>query len=394
MQYVITLVHGTWAPRAAWVQSSSALWTRLVTTLPDTVIRPFSWTGKNSVAARHRATDALRGHLRGVLAEYPEARHFVIAHSHGGNIALYALRDIELARQIQRVICLGTPFFHVRRRRPPRPQERLAVGFGLLGGCVLPLMSIVTWLWFALVGPEHVFVFLLLALSSQVLLFLTPRSQPVRAVGARWREWAERVHGACTFPTLPAAKLLIIRTSADEPSAALASAQFISWFVRRAWQSAASRFERMSVLRMFAIFGGGIIAAIFLVGVEGVGGPLGALSEGLFVLWMLVMLWHFLPGWVSFAVLPFLLLWSTPLAFFGWELVLASPLMDVSVEPTPPGQFSVSHFAPTEQPPSADAESRGPDGLLHSSSYEDPRALGLLTQWILEQRPMRVQLDE
>ena len=97
--------------------------------------------------ARHRATTELRDFLRSQLAEYPPeegARHFVIAHSHGGNIALYALRDPELAHRLSGVACFATPFLYVRRR-PYNPiylifvfgaAMALAVGYPL--GVLLP----------------------------------------------------------------------------------------------------------------------------------------------------------------------------------------------------------------------------------------------------------------
>lgn len=59
------------------------------------------------------ATQSLAMELTDRVLNYPHARHFIIAHSHGGNIVCYALRDHpELAQNIAGVITLSTPFLH------------------------------------------------------------------------------------------------------------------------------------------------------------------------------------------------------------------------------------------------------------------------------------------
>jgi len=51
------------------------------------------------------------------LQKYPGARHFIIAHSHGGNVVLYAVRESPLMRsQLGGLVFLSTPFLHVERR--------------------------------------------------------------------------------------------------------------------------------------------------------------------------------------------------------------------------------------------------------------------------------------
>lgn len=173
----------------------------------------------------------------------------------------------------------------------------------------------------------------------------------------------------------------------DELLKAERSAQFASWLVRRAWQSAAARYERLSGSRLFAILGISLLTVFISVATEGAGGLLSYVSTGMLGLSVLVLIWHLLPGWISLALGPLLLLWSTPLAIFGWELVVASPFLDVSVEAVPPGEYSVHHLPPAEEPPAPETEVQGPEGLLHSSSYEDPRALDLLTRWMLRHQP-------
>jgi hypothetical protein len=59
----------------------------------------------------------LRASLWDAISEYPNARHVIIAHSHGGNVALYALKDHELRSRIAGVVALATPFLSTQLRR-------------------------------------------------------------------------------------------------------------------------------------------------------------------------------------------------------------------------------------------------------------------------------------
>jgi hypothetical protein len=115
--YVITLVHGTFAKGAAWVKPGSKLCTHLQKTLPGHVeIRSFEWSGKNEHLARAEAVSELKNQLTRQVDELPHADHYIVAHSHGGNIALYALADPTLQDRIIAAICLNTPFIAVLRR--------------------------------------------------------------------------------------------------------------------------------------------------------------------------------------------------------------------------------------------------------------------------------------
>lgn len=123
-RYVFTLVHGTWARcwlskvmtkmsgSAQWYEDDSTFRSRLASDLPNSIFIRSDWSGGNSVTARLEAAKSLALDLKQRIIDYPDAHHFVIAHSHGGNIACYALRDNpDLAGRIA-VIALSTPFLH------------------------------------------------------------------------------------------------------------------------------------------------------------------------------------------------------------------------------------------------------------------------------------------
>lgn len=115
---VITLVHGTFARNAAWARTDSAFARALSGRLNGKAhFCTFHWSGLNSHSARLRAGAALRAQLEEQIVRFPKARHFIVAHSHGGNVAAYATRDWPRhARAPLAVFCLATPFIHVSMR--------------------------------------------------------------------------------------------------------------------------------------------------------------------------------------------------------------------------------------------------------------------------------------
>ena len=79
---------------------------------------PFRWSGANSVFARDRAATKLADELKTHL-QNQGAMPIIIAHSHGGNVALRALSHVEGANGVG-VVTLATPFLRVFVRAPPK----------------------------------------------------------------------------------------------------------------------------------------------------------------------------------------------------------------------------------------------------------------------------------
>jgi triacylglycerol esterase/lipase EstA (alpha/beta hydrolase family) len=127
----VFLVHGTSAQGAPWIRPDSKLATAIATAYPNVRIVPFDWSGDNSHQARVTAGHQLASRIRQVMEEIPESRIAIIGHSHGGNVALYALRDKAVAALVSEVIFLGTPFFRFVRRdvRPTVNLFALGVGY-------------------------------------------------------------------------------------------------------------------------------------------------------------------------------------------------------------------------------------------------------------------------
>lgn len=117
--YVITLVHGTWAQDAEWPNENGPLARKLREALGGRVIiNRFGWSGENSYRARQEASKDLQQRLSKDVRQHRGAHHFVIAHSHGGNVALYALNDPRLAKSMSGLVTLATPFLTCEPKNP------------------------------------------------------------------------------------------------------------------------------------------------------------------------------------------------------------------------------------------------------------------------------------
>jgi len=114
---VVTLVHGTWGGDTPWTKDGSPLREAIECQLDSrTRFRCFKWSGINTHHARLTAGKELGQYLWQGIREFPEARHVVVTHSHGGNVLLYALRDRALQDKVSAAVCMGTPFIYCVER--------------------------------------------------------------------------------------------------------------------------------------------------------------------------------------------------------------------------------------------------------------------------------------
>jgi hypothetical protein len=119
---IITIVHGTWGGRRGWrkkiplwFEPNSEFRQELCKALygMEVTIEVLAWSGSNSVVARYKAAVNLARQISTNLNLYPDHRHLVIAHSHGGNIALKAM-DIAGSQAFQvRLVTVATPFLQI-----------------------------------------------------------------------------------------------------------------------------------------------------------------------------------------------------------------------------------------------------------------------------------------
>lgn len=77
---------------------------------------PLSGQAKIPTMERLRAGGELLKTLKERIDQYPDSKHFIISHSHGGNVVLYALRDKEIRSNISGLLFMGVPFITCEER--------------------------------------------------------------------------------------------------------------------------------------------------------------------------------------------------------------------------------------------------------------------------------------
>lgn len=143
----LLLVHGTWgrgfdpdkpAGKQRWFEEGSAFWNKVAHGLEYLGTRltmdAFLWSGANSISERGAAAIELAHDLDGAVQAEPDAHLVVIAHSHGGNVALAAIGHMTQDRSRVQLITLATPFLTIRRRTTELADRLFAVSLfiGLL----------------------------------------------------------------------------------------------------------------------------------------------------------------------------------------------------------------------------------------------------------------------
>jgi hypothetical protein len=204
----------------------------------DCSIFPFHWSGANSVLARDRAAAKLADTLKTHLQD-PHATPIVIAHSHGGNVALRALCHLEDTSRV-RLVTLATPFLRVFVRDPPKLDFLvwllLWMAFAVM--VAIPAMGVVVALLSAtkaLAGPETSERLTAWALGGGLLaaaagsvfvlrwlhgILVDPRSKSESGLSR-----AHDIQSAASYPPIGASgpRMLVIRGVDDEASLTLAA---------------------------------------------------------------------------------------------------------------------------------------------------------------------------
>jgi hypothetical protein len=378
---VVTLVHGTWARDAEWTLADSALRATIARAAGGSVaFQRFVWSGKNSIAARRRALEGLVAHLRRLIEGWPRARHYVVGHSHGGNVALQALGDAALSGKVDGLVCLSTPFLNAT------PRELGPVGETALRWLPVLILFYVGELAVKLIAPPHADVFEALMLPAALL-----------AGFALWRGMRRFASAAATSlasQAIDPSKVLILRTTGDEAAAALGAAHLVSWAAGRIWlvtshllgDTVATVEGCRRVLSRHAAASIAIAAFLALGGILVFTRPPAttpisiqvAASIALTVVFLALGVWARGGLVASFLGRFFLATLALPLFLvaillgvaIGPELVVAGLLFQVTGEATPPGRWQIW------QVPAAGG------GLMHSTSYQDPRALEILERWM------------
>lgn len=361
LRYVVTLVHGTFSPQAAWTLPGSELREMLTASVPGQVLfHPFRWSGRNRVSERARAAGHLRDHLATLVKEHKDAVHVVVAHSHGGNVVLRALTEPGLRRDIDGVACLSTPF--------------LSVTWKSFGAALLVHVGVgMGWaaLWIANWAFERS------GWSDIRLLFLAAMAVwlPLMVLGlagqGRLEASAQALCANSQIQTKGLPSMLIVRSPADEASAGLAAAQLVTWatgWVARLVSAVTAVPLRRAGSGVESAVGSGILALwpVFVVATSFLGGlPDLRLLD--------VAFWIAVPSMIVCGCVLILTAFQAIAALFafGPDAAMRGVLLELSPEPVPPGRWTVEQLPASDDP-----------ALRHARSYSDARALELLAAWV------------
>ncbi len=419
---VIHLIHGTWAPAAGWVERNSQLRSSLIMELKPQTIKfcIFKWSGKNRISARHEAAGEFITHVGNSIEDNPNSRHIVIGHSHGGSVAYAALgRDPILAKKVSLLICLSTPFIHVRRRYSNENQfswtlvsfiaigwiamliamlknasiaEQEAINFGVPFGLIQAAAAL--WLLVSLVGAPLLFSAFReklkkfdLEVQGRVLM-----ASKLNVKGIFIRATGDEASSFIAFPQLVSTVLseLIdkIRTMSppSEWPEILVKTQggLISWYV---WlfQKALIAFwvfglsMSVSIPLEKAIFGqpeATILHPIVLVIVVVLYFILerkGIFSRGLNFVWRI---------FLAISTLPINFLSALMGIFVGYEYMLASRRLILSVEHSPPGAHEVVILQDATLESQDWHQFQGRGGLRHSIAYSSLASIDVICKSI------------
>jgi hypothetical protein len=211
----------------------SVLCRHLKASLPELrEIHSFQWSGSNLQYKRAlAATELLRRH-EDLRRRHRHAQHFIVAHSHGGNVALEAaLQDKTFRTSLRGIICLSTPFLQFSERTEIDKETLLTLAlFGVYFVVLVYLLPLTSWWTRTLLVFLPIGVALWMPKVLDVILGDELDSTSLRALD--WgdasplhrRVWGER-------PT--DLNLLIIRSPGDEASSALGTLQMLGWAATR-----------------------------------------------------------------------------------------------------------------------------------------------------------------
>jgi hypothetical protein len=396
---VVTLVPGTWAGKAAWIRADSRL-SRDLTKAGCQVV-PFEWSHSNCYRVRARAAERLAGQLQAQIKENPGARQWVVAHSHGGNIALHAVRCLRKScPDAPRVstVTLATPFLHARRRALKGWSVFVLVLFspiviGLVGSALAGGPHWRDWPGFALGA---------LVASPALLCIVGAFMHP----GFRWRgslrwlrrrvianpeRWPEDVIGAVLrgefirpgyrsqliasvhSPEVEPEDVFVVRAAGDEASAFLAVGQFLGWISALLNRLLTNRWLWAWIILLISAL---LLAAIMTHSASHV------LRDSVSHVLRVAIYVFVVAGLAAVGAVWFMLAAALP---FGWDGPFLSIFASCSAEAAPPGQATILQLEPF-----AGAENRG---LAHSRLYQSDPVISQIVTLICGSPPAKAPAE-
>jgi hypothetical protein len=206
-----------------------------------TRVHSFTWSGQNSHRCRIKAGKELADFIveLGKNQSHPISIS-IVGHSHGGNVALYALKHPG-TEKVDSIVCLATPFLHMSIED---------LDLVVLRFLPLVIASIVSGIAFlailylsVVVVPIYVYIppvlFLLLWAIIGGLVWGAIYRMAHRKL-SRLQEFFKRLPELCEFyqPAKPTRqRVLILRKIGDEATAFLVTGRLVEWLLTCAWKA-------------------------------------------------------------------------------------------------------------------------------------------------------------
>jgi len=195
----------------------------------------FNWTGHNSHRSRLEAGRNL-AMLVSSLRNQSSKPIWVVAHSHGGNVALYALRDLGAA-DIQKLVFLATPFLHCSPQVYDWKTFNHLLTFVSLAVYVFGIWLFLSTAHVALDIHPNILTVLASVVVSFGLLFVLSTARDWRnSLTIRLTRRIERACQEAQPPPPPAqCETLIFRKAGDEAFSLLEASRFGEWLLAAMW---------------------------------------------------------------------------------------------------------------------------------------------------------------
>jgi hypothetical protein len=325
-------------------------------------------------------------------------------------VALYAVRDPELASRIDGVVALSTPFLIPRDRRLNVVGE---YGVELIPRVVLPIVLLMVALK---LFTSWLIAWLVTIICGGVLAGFG---------GYYYSQCVSWVRNTLLLPPLRDNQLYVVRGPADEANALLLGTQFLQFIVSSSWGrrgyvhlivTGVNRFIRKiidtdwknknRVFLYFPVFwvylvlqAHGLVAPLpdwqgspnlLLKSFIGADAPLGPKlffvlysPVAIFVVLIVCAISLILAFYLFVAVAGAAILIIANLSLILLMLPIAAEVgpfalvLDVSVEPAPPGEFPMRQIEAKETAGASNTEV-----IKHSATYSDPEALQAIANWI------------
>jgi hypothetical protein len=384
---LLFIVHGTFAKGAAWATSGSDFCQNLIRELgPQTLIQSFVWSGQNSVSAREQAAVRLRRLLQQSVAAFPGVPHFVIGHSHGGNVALSAAASPDLAGV--HIICLSTPILHAIPRRALTDSKNF---FELL--LSIPFLGLL-FAWFFVQVEFEAELLAWLYRVTHVRWSLKLIYWPCFFVAVvfsylcwqallSWNSSALRAAKTIEVPHPDPDRTLFLRFVGDEASLALTAFQALQYAMNVLIRAILGIFSLFVTMYEWAQRRLSLLFAVVYVPI--------AIGMAFYLYDSKINLWFLFVPFLVVILLALLLLLVTPvlailalligvasiivaIAPFGLRLALASMWIELCVEAVPLGKSNILLLTPSSQSVAS--------GLRHSFCYQEEPAIRAMVEYI------------